>query len=90
MIYEKCKTCKYFVQYYIKQGLHFRPIIERCRNENILKKTRRFNNIIENCQYWEKAPDTNEKTKKSVEKAVSEINESLHEILEILNLDKEE
>ena len=45
MTYEKCKQCKYFVQYYIKQGLHFRPIMERCRNENILKKTQNLDAV---------------------------------------------
>ena len=90
MIFEKCNTCKYFVQYYKIMGLHFRPVTGRCINRNVTKKKRAFNNLMENCEFWEENPNICACRKQRIRDTVYEINDSLHEIIEILNLDKEE
>ena len=86
--FERCKSCKYYKQFYVLKNMHFRPYYGRCVHE---KHTRRysFENLVENCAYWEDNGHTPEQTKTSVKEAIYEINEKLHNILEVLELDKE-
>ena len=72
---------------YVLTGLHFRPIKGRCVHENHIRKLR--DNLIDNCEDWEEAANVVETHKKQVEEIIFEINNRLYNILEVLNIDRE-
>ena len=86
IVYDHCKKCKHFSQYYTLKGFHLYPATGKCI---CLNRRHTYNlKLLEHCDYWEEKEDTFEQTKKNAEQAIYEINEKLHNILEVLELEK--
>ena len=86
LLFDHCKNCKYYIQYYIQKDFHFRRANGMCFCP---KRANRLTKPLEICDYWEEKEITPEQTKKNVIQTIDEINKKLYEILEVLNLDKE-
>ena len=82
--FTRCKNCKYYIQYYIQKGLHFRRANGMC---DCPKRANHLTKLLEVCDFWEEKEP--EQTKKNVIQTIDEINNKLYEILEVLNLEKE-
>ncbi|MCM1306420.1 MAG: hypothetical protein NC037_06500 [Bacteroides sp.] len=85
-VYEHCKNCKYFLQFYTLHNFHFRLSRGTCACANL---ARHSSKLLKHCEFWEQKENTPEQTKKDVIETIYEINEKLYEILEVLNLDKD-
>ncbi|MCM1306517.1 MAG: hypothetical protein NC037_03300 [Bacteroides sp.] len=85
--YERCKSCKYYLEHYVFVGMGFRPIGGHCINRALYKPRKRTNyELIENCEHWEKDTEEKEKQNESIKNLLLNINERLFTIEQILLL----
>ena len=86
LVFDHCKECKFFIQYYVRTGFHFRPVTGRCACK---ARPAHAGEPLKICDYWEPTENTPSQIKKNVAQTIYEINDKLSEILEVLNLYKE-
>lgn len=86
--FKRCKTCKYYKQFFILNNLHFIPFYGRCVHEERYKP-HGSENLVEDCNLWEQSEYMPERIKHDVVQTIDEINERLYEISEVLNLYKD-
>lgn len=87
--FEKCKSCKFYLEHYVIIGTKFHPIGGHCINRELYNPRKRKNyELIENCEHWQINTDVKEKRKESIKETLCYMKEHLSNIEHILLLDE--
>lgn len=87
--YIKCKTCKYFLQHYIKTNSTFhRTCCGHCVNRQLNGKLVRNKYVLhENCEHWESNDEIIVERREHIKEVLKDIEEHLNDITMILKDD---
>ncbi len=87
--YQKCKTCKHYLEHYVIRGTMYVPIGGHCINHELNPKQKkgRFA-LIENCEHWESDASKKSERKESIKAVLCDMKEHLEEIELILKDDE--
>lgn len=85
----KCKSCFYYIENYIKRTFGLQPIGGHCVNPELNRRyTKRKYELHENCIYWKSNEDKKTERKESIEQTIRKIEKNLSDIVFILKSDK--
>ena len=85
--FEKCKSCKSYLEHYIIIGTCFRPIGGHCINKDLYNPRSRKNyQLIENCEHWQENTEVIEKRKMLLKDAIYCMEKQLSHIEQLLML----
>lgn len=89
--YERCESCKHFLQHYIFSGSTFkRTSFGHCINRKLNgSKVKNRYVLRENCEFWESDEGLKAERKESVKSVLADMVTHLAEIADFLRDDKE-
>lgn len=84
--YKKCKSCKYFLQHYIKKNSSFREVCcGHCVNSQLNdSRVRNKYALRENCEFWEAVEEKKDGRMQSIKEVLAHMQKHLSEIASIL------
>lgn len=87
--YEKCKTCKFFLQHYIKKNTTFWSInCGHCVNRQLNgPRVKNKYALHQNCEFWESGEGNKAERLENIKEVLRDIKKHLNEIAIILKDD---
>lgn len=87
--YEKCLTCKYFLQHYVVDNSTFiKTNCGHCTNRQLNDSRVRNKYVLhENCEFWESNEEKKAERRENIKEVLANMEEHLSEIVSILKGD---